>query len=187
MKKAFIIHGWGADPESDWFPWLKKELESRGFEVSVPEMPDTESPKIEEWVGHLSALLPEPSGDTLLIGHSIGCQTILRYIEKLENPRFLKIILVAPWFTLKGLEDDEWAVAQPWLDTPIDLGKIRSSVKRIVALFSDNDPVVPLDNAKLFEERLGAEVHVYEERGHFNGADGAIELPEILDLIKQAD
>ena len=30
MKKVFIIHGWEGYPEEGWFPWLKKELESRG-------------------------------------------------------------------------------------------------------------------------------------------------------------
>ena len=35
----FIIHGIYATPEANWFPWLKKELESRGNEVIVPKFP----------------------------------------------------------------------------------------------------------------------------------------------------
>lgn len=27
-KKFFIIHGWGANPQDDWFPWLKKEFDA---------------------------------------------------------------------------------------------------------------------------------------------------------------
>jgi esterase/lipase len=36
MKKVFIIHGWDGYPEEGWFPWLKKELEKKGFSVFVP-------------------------------------------------------------------------------------------------------------------------------------------------------
>jgi len=30
MKRVFIIHGWGGNPEEGWLPWLKKELEAKG-------------------------------------------------------------------------------------------------------------------------------------------------------------
>ena len=48
--KAFLIHGWEGYPEEEWFPWLKKELKNRGFQVQVPAMPNPEYPKIEKWV-----------------------------------------------------------------------------------------------------------------------------------------
>ena len=33
MKRVYIIHGWEGYPEEGWFPWLKKELEDRGFDA----------------------------------------------------------------------------------------------------------------------------------------------------------
>ncbi len=48
MKRVIIVHGWEASPEGGWRPWLRKELEDRGFEVHVPAMPDTNNPKIKE-------------------------------------------------------------------------------------------------------------------------------------------
>src|SRR3989344_256654 len=45
-----LIHRWEGYQEEGWFPWLKKELESRGFEVYVPAMPDSAEPKIETWI-----------------------------------------------------------------------------------------------------------------------------------------
>ena len=85
-KRAFIIHGWGCYPEEGWFPWLKKELEARDFEVQIPAMPDSDTPKIKPWVSHLNELVGVCDEQTYLIGHSIGCQTILRYIETLPHP-----------------------------------------------------------------------------------------------------
>ena len=39
MKKVVIIHGANGSPEENWFPWLKKELETKGIEVIIPQFP----------------------------------------------------------------------------------------------------------------------------------------------------
>ena len=49
MKRVFIVHEWTGKPGQHWMPWLKKELESLGFTVEEPAMPDTDTPKIEAW------------------------------------------------------------------------------------------------------------------------------------------
>ena len=85
MKRIFMIHGWDGSTENHWFPWLKKELEKIGFKVIVPKMPDTSSPKINTWVPFLEKSVGIIDNDTFFIGHSIGCQTIMRYLEKLDN------------------------------------------------------------------------------------------------------
>ena len=41
QKRVVIIHGWGGYPDEGWRPWLKHELETKGFLVLVPAMPDT--------------------------------------------------------------------------------------------------------------------------------------------------
>ncbi len=80
MKRVIIIHGWEGKPESNWFPWLRNELEKRGVKVEVPEMPDTDHPKESEWVPHLANIIDTPDEHTVLVGHSLGGITILRYL-----------------------------------------------------------------------------------------------------------
>ena len=46
MNRVIIIHCWEGYPEYCWYPQTKKELEKEGFEVRVPEMPETISPKL---------------------------------------------------------------------------------------------------------------------------------------------
>lgn len=181
-KRAYIIHGWGGNPTEAWFPWLANQLEQKGFEVVVPQMPDPEEPKIGAWVSTLADCVGKPDEHTILVGHSIGCPTILRYLEGL--PKDAKVghcVFVAGWFTLKGLEsEEEWAIAKPWLETPINEAKVRSACKSFTAFFSDNDPFVPLENVEAFEKRLQATTVVLHNRGHFGSNDDTKAFPELF-------
>lgn len=183
-KRAVIVHGWEANPSSDFFPWLKKELESRGYQVDVPTMPETDNPVIKDWVGHLSKVIGTPNEDIILIGHSIGAQAILRYLENLPAKQSVGLVVcIAGWFTLKNITDEDLAIIKPWVETPIDCEKVLLHTDRIVAIFSDNDPVVPLENKDLFENKLFADTVIESGKGHFNESDGVIELPEIFKYI----
>ncbi|MEK7575831.1 MAG: alpha/beta fold hydrolase [Patescibacteria group bacterium] len=183
-KRVFIIHGWGANPKEDWFPWLKKELEQKGFEVFVPAMPNTDEPKIAEWVPFLENLVGEPNENTYFVGHSIGCQAIMRYLEKLDNIKVGSVVFVAGWFNLINLETkEEEEIARPWTKTPMNLKKVKNNSKKIIAIFSDNDPVVPLSDNEIFKKELDAEIIIEHDRGHFNASNGVIKLPVILDYI----
>lgn len=186
MKRVIIVHGWGGYPKEGWMPWLKEELEKKGFEVLVPAMPDTDNPKIETWVSYLAQVVGQPDEVTVLIGHSMGCQTILRYLETLsKGQKAGKVILVAGFGPyLSGLTDEEKPIAKPWIETPLDFEKIKSKAKAFIAIFSDNDPYVPLEeNSKLFKEELGAKIIVEHNKYHMSGDDGIFELPVLLKVI----
>ena len=85
MKKIYLIHGWGGSSGEGWFSWLKRNLEKQNFEVYVFNMPDSDNPKIETWVKYLEKNIKNVDKDTFFIGHSIGCQTIMRFLEKLPK------------------------------------------------------------------------------------------------------
>jgi predicted alpha/beta hydrolase family esterase len=184
MKRAIIVHGWGGSPKRDFLPWLKEELDKKGYEVITPVMPETNNPKIEKWVTYLAANIGGIREDDILIGHSMGCQTILRFLEGLsKSKKVRKVILVAGFGPfLKGLTKEEWQIVQPWVDASLDLDKIKTKADKFIAIFSDNDPFVPLiENRKLFEEKLGAKVLVEHNKGHFNKMPK--ERPDLLTFI----
>jgi predicted alpha/beta hydrolase family esterase len=187
-KRAFIIHGWDGAPDHGWYPWLKKKLEDKGFEVHVPAMPDPDEPKIGPWVSALKKEVGKVDKDTFFVGHSVGCQTIMRFFENLDDDTKVGgVIFVAPWMHLdaKTIEEEGEEVkeiARPWVETPIDYDKIRKFAK-YVCLFSDNDPYVPLSDIDLFEEKLGADTILEYGKGHFMQDDGCNELPFVFDEI----
>jgi len=188
-KRVFIIHGWGADSESNWFPWIKKELESKGFEVHTPAMPNTDFPVIKEWISALKKAVGKPDKETYFIGHSIGCQTIIRYLEK-ENIKVGGVLFVAGFINSNGralatlsVEDKE--VIEPWLTTPIDFDKVKSSANKIVSIFSDDDQFVPLDDNKIFKDKLNSKIIILKNKGHILDFICPPVLAEFLKLANQ--
>ncbi len=186
MKKVYLIHGWGGHPNEHFFSWLDKELKNKGFEVIQPQMPGTDYPKIEEWVSFLSNLVQNPDKKTFFVGHSIGCQTIMRYLEMLNTP-VGGAVFVAGWFDLDNLETkEEKDVRKPWVETPIDFEKIKTICPKISVLLSDNEPFgFVKENKKIFEEKLNAKVSIMENKGHFCEDDGVTKLPEVLQAIEE--
>ena len=185
MKTVYIIHGWGGSPNEPMHKWLRKELLTRDYNVIAPEMPDAEKPEINAWVSKLKEIVENPDKDTIFVGHSIGCQTILRYLETL-NPAVVVggVVLIAPWLTLQNLEsDEERNIAKPWLETNISFAGVAKHVPKITAIFSDNDPVVPFENAELFEKKFGTENIIENNKGHFTEEDDVLELPSALDAV----
>ncbi len=190
-KRIFIIHGWGGSPTREWFPWIKKELSRKGYSVYAPKMPNTAHPKIKPWVNYLSRLVETPDKDTFFIGHSIGGQTVLRYIQQIKpSQKVGGIILIASWINLRKAsyetKDDE-LIARPWIKTPIDWKNVSKHTKNITAIFSDNDPYVPKSSAEVFKKKLGAKIVVDHNMGHYNQEYGVKRVPSLLkETLKMA-
>jgi len=185
-KKVYIIHGWGGSPKEPMHSWLKQELEKREYEIIIPKMPNPEEPKIKSWVEKLNEIVKNPDNNSYFIGHSIGCQTIMRYLESLSyNIKIGGIVFIAPWFNLTNLNNEEELITKQWIETPIDFDKIKLHTKKIVAIFSDNDKFVPLSNKEIFKDKLMANIIVEHEKGHFTEEGGIVSNPTALnELLK---
>ena len=114
----FIVHRWEETPQGDWYPWLAQQLTKLGHEVFIPAMPDTDHPKIGPWVEALKKSVDQHARqlgtDVHFIGHSIGCQTILRFIAQLpEDKKVRHNKHNTPWFTHKPLEPESEPITKP--------------------------------------------------------------------------
>lgn len=187
MRRAILVHGWGGHPQEGWLPWLKRELEVRGFEVIVPQLPDTENPRIDTWIPALTEAVRKPDDQTFFVGHSLGVQAIVRYL--LTMPEGVQVggaVFVAGFFkcltNLWGGET-EASIARHWLETPLDLAKVARRLPGSIAIFSDNDKYVPLDNTGEFRDHLGSEIIIEHNYGHFSGSEGTTQLSVALDSL----
>lgn len=182
MKTIYLVHGWGGNPQEHWFPWLKSELLKKGHRVFVFDMPETNNPKIETWVKFLEENVKILDKDTFFVGHSIGCQTILRFLEKLPKQQNIGgCVFVAGWFNLINLEPEEMEIAHPWINSKMDFSRILRHTSNFLAIFSDNDPWVHKEESKIFKENLGAKIILKKNQEHFDSVE---KIPEILGWIK---
>jgi predicted alpha/beta hydrolase family esterase len=191
-ERAFIIHGYLGYPEEAWLPWLKAMLEKRGYQVWLPAMPHPDRPAIREWVDFIVGLVGEPDAKTVMIAHSLGCAAVLHYLETLgENAKSVgKTVLVAGRFPA-GMSPEEAEnkvegneMLKPWLTTGVDPKSVGLAVGRCTVILSDNDPYIPIDEAKAsFQGGFPVEIIVEHGKGHFNEDDNITELPSALDAV----
>ena len=186
MNKIYIVHCWDGTKDDGWYPWLDNKISNKENKVIRFNMPDTANPKIDSWVSELDKQVNQLDEHTYFVGHSIGCQTIMRYLEKKDTKKIGGILFVAPWLDLlpEAVSDEEsYNTAKPWLNTPIDYEKIRSIVSNITCIFSDDDYFVSLEQEKKFKELLDAKTIIVKEKGHISKEDGVEELEDIYNAL----
>jgi predicted alpha/beta hydrolase family esterase len=185
MKRAIIVHCWGGVPNYCWYPQAARTLEAAGFIVETPEMPNTDHPVYAEWMKTLQRVIGTPDDELFLIGHSLGCITILQYLQSLPaNQHIGGAVLVAGFSQSLG---KKYAETDSFFVTPIDPETVKAHVGRIVAIHSDNDPHVPLAHGDIFERYFDAELIVKKNMKHFSGAldeeTSCTSLPEVTAAI----
>lgn len=186
IKKIYFIHGWGDNSvELSWVSWVRNECQKKNIEFVAFKLPNSKEPKIKEWVNFLKENVEELDEEVLFLGHSIGCQTILRYLEELPiDKKIGGCIFVAGWLNLLDAayeEEDDKEIAKPWLETPINFKIVKKHCNNFLSIFSDDDECVPLTDAKIFEKKLGSEIVIKKNEGHFDETE---RIDEIMEFVK---
>ncbi len=175
-KRVFLVHGWGGYPEEGWRPWLKEELEKRGFNVFNLAMPNADNPKQAEWVAHIRQEVKTADEDTYFVGHSLGVIAILRYLETLPPEQSVGgVVMVAGFDNDLGISE-----LSDFFRAPIDWKKIGSHSDSFTSIESDNDPYELLRYNEIFRKKLHAEAIIEHNVFHFSADDGITELPIVL-------
>ncbi|RUQ98026.1 RBBP9/YdeN family alpha/beta hydrolase [Labedella endophytica] len=176
--RMLVAHGYLADPSRHWFPWL---VEHYGVDtVSMIGLPNPERPDLETWVHAASAAIGEVDEETILLGHSLGCVTLLHALNRLSGPwRLGGLVLVAgfvdPLPNLPALD--------PFTAEPLDLERIRRHTAVRHVLRSDDDDVVSSDLTERMAGLLEAPVSVVPGAGHFVDRQGVRELPALEPIL----
>ena len=168
---AIILHGTGCNPESFWQPSIKKFLEDRSYSVWVPQLPDADKPELKKWLPFVLEN-GQFNEQTILIGHSAGGPLILSILENIKTTIY-KAILVAGFSRQtrytppKGQKIEKQLILQ----NKYDWSKIKSYVKDIIFINSDNDPwgCNHLEGIHMWKN-LGGTLILREGEGHM-GSD----------------
>jgi len=184
MKSAFIIHGSNGSKDKHWYPWLKKELESRGLQVFLPQFPIEENQTLQNWLDTLKAM-KENLEDSILIGHSLGVPFILNVLNQWN-------VIAKAAFLVAGFSGHLEVEDEPNIDDiaerDFNWRKIRENCKYFYVIHSDNDPYVPLERANELAKNLGTSVILVKGGKHFQDESGfktfGLLLNKIDEIIK---
>ncbi len=182
-SNIFIFHGTEGYPEENWFPWLQKKLEEKGCKVIVPQFPTPPvvSAKISEWFDVLKGYEKDINEETIIIGHSLGGIFALRILEKIEHPIKASFLIGTPIGVKPILFYDR---DSSFSGFDFNWESIKNKAKHFNIFYSDNDPFVSLGNGKELAQKLGIELTLIPNAGHFNKKAGYLNFPELLEKIE---
>lgn len=184
-KRIFLIHGWEGYPKEGWRPWLENKMKKKGHKVFIPAMPDTVNPTKDKWVKHLSKIVGNPSEDCYFVGHSLGCITILRYLESLSKGQAVGGVIFVAGFANDLEHEDYKGELSSFFPKPVDWKKVKSVCKQFEVIHSDDDPWVPIKFGEELADNLDAKFIKVHGMKHFSGDDGIMEAPVVLtNLLK---
>lgn len=186
MDKAIILHGWWWSSKENWFPYIKKELDKKLYDVYIPNLPNTKNPILEEQLEYIDIYASDFQNWWLIIWHSLWWQLALHFIEKNDIKDSL-IILVAPSYdnTTKELWEKVAGGSYEYLvsynEAKVNFDKINKLNNRFIIFLSDNDPFINMENAKKYYGKLkNIEFIDFENMWHFNQSAWVYELEDIL-------
>lgn len=176
MVNVIILHGTGCSPKFYWYPYIKKKLENKGYNVWIPSLPNPNEADLNDWLPHVleNGTIDE---ETILIGHSAGSPLILSILENI-NVKVKQAILVAGFLDVKS----------KILQKTYNWDKIKSNVEDIIYINSDNDPWGCDDKQgrKIFNKLGGTQI-ILQGEGHMGSSSynqPYKEFPFLLKLIK---
>lgn len=180
ITRAIIIHGYGADPTSHWFPWLAEQLAASGIETTIPTLPDPLDPREDVWRSRAAEAIGTPDEHTAIIAHSLGCLTALRvFADAGPDARLGALVLVSGFLErLPG-----FAALDAFIGDGLDVAAMSERIDRVTLIRSDDDTIVPPSLTDALARALGAEAIVVPGAGHFLGADGHLTLEAARDAV----
>ena len=180
MKNAIIIHGTGDRNDEFWFPFVKKALESKGYSVWLPQMPNAERPNLEEWLPFILSQA-HLSEETILIGHSAGAQLILSILEAIAGPVRQAILVSGHASTLRAHPDAKEG-------GPVQWEKARGKSRQITFINSDNDPWGCDDvQGRIMLDQLGGVLVIPKGEGHMGSTTHRQPYEEFPLLVRLLD
>ena len=180
---VYIIHGANANPNANWFPWLKKELKSLNINVIVPAFPIREQQTLDKWLSTFSKFIDDLDENSIMIGHSLGPAFIFNVLERIKT-EIRACFLVAPFANDLGITKYD-SINHTFYEVGFDWNTIRNRSKRFYVYASDNDPHVPMGISKSIATKLDAKFELIHDGGHLNAESGYVKFTLLLEDLKK--
>lgn len=158
-----------------WAPWLKDQLEKKGFPTEFGTFPDSILARSEYWLPFLHDFLKAGKND-VLVGWSSGAVAAMRYAEQYK---IRGSALVSPSYTDLG---DAMEKKSGYFNKTWNWKKIKANQKKIALVHADNDPYIPAEQFEFIARQLKPYELIVPGGKHFIEFN---EFPQILDYLLQ--
>ena len=184
MKNNYlIIHGSFGSPFSNWFPWLRKEIEEKNLIVYAPDFPTGVGyQNYTNWGRVLEAYVSAGliNGNTVIFAHSIAPVFISKFLVN-HKLKVKRLVFVCGFNNYLGINDEYDNVNESmYFD---DLEDVKQYADEIICFYSDNDPYVKYDVEKSFADNVATKQIVIKNGGHLNSETGYNEFKELLEYL----
>lgn len=174
-KAIFIPGNGGGSITSNWFPYVKEQIEKQGVTVIAQDFPDPLLARKEYWLPFIEKLGADEK--TILIGHSSGAVAAMRYAE---THQILGSVLVGACYTDLGDENEK---KSGYYNTKWEWEKIKRNQHWILQFASTDDPYIPIAEARYVHEKLNTEYYEFTDQGHFGGEIDKFVFPELVTVV----
>ncbi len=178
-KRVILIHGWQGKPGNHWKGWLRRELEKREIEVVEPFMPN-KSDEPKDWINKLKDVVGDADENTILVGHSLGCPTVIGFLSELEEGKKVGGCILVAGFISKLSAHGKLS---KFNFSPEYVKNAKKHCNAFVSIASDNDMDVPLEKSKEMNDLVDGKFILEKGKGHFCEEEGVTELPSTLNAI----
>lgn len=169
------VHGYKSNPKMNFWPELYDAYRSAGHDVVIPELPNSAEPDIEIWLETLQKEVGTLNSDDILVGHSLGGPTLMKFLELAEARSTPKgVLLIAPAWRIKHERFAGFFIHE--LDFEILMWKAH----KFIVMHDAEDPVLPTSQGQKYADLLGVELVKTTGNEHFNNSG-------FLDIKKQLD
>jgi serine hydrolase len=177
---VLFIQGGGAgahDEDAVLAQSLQRAL-GKEYDVRFPQMPDESKPDTKTWKTKITRELEDLDGSIILVGHSVGGSTLLKYLSEgnIVKPIAGLFLLAAP-----SWDEDNWNFDD--LKLPRDLEAKLSRIPQIFLYHNRDDEIVPFRHLALHAARLPRAIVRESNRG---GHQFANDLANVASDIRRA-
>ena len=184
-KNILLIHGFNGIPKI--FYYFKKELETQGYNVIIPEFPVREQISIDTYFKLLDIYKEKINEDLIVIAHSLGNPMFIKYICKnnLKIGLYISLAGFAEAFCVEGKEVLNKVIEPLTIETK-EKNKIVNLINEKYSIYSDNDHIVPFKILKEYSFAINSTPIFISGIGHMGKKSGLEELPEVVEIIQKS-
>ena len=82
MAQIYVVHGYTASPDENWFPWIQEYADQQKASLKVLRLDPSPTPTLEVWKRQMDEQIDEIDENTIFIAHSLGCIATLHFLTK---------------------------------------------------------------------------------------------------------